>query len=102
LGGTRFEVVKKPLLKLSTHHTESILLNEKNKGESAMKSFFFILAQLTLVTIVYAFAYRAGYREAQSNALSVVKKFADPATCLLDQLNESADKEPENEDEAKD
>ena len=68
-----------------------------------MKSFFFILAQLTLVTIVYAFAYRAGYREAQSKALSAVKKFADPVTCLLDQLNESEEEgqEAEHEDEAK-
>jgi len=68
-----------------------------------MKSFLFILAQLTLVTIVYAFAYRAGYREAQSKAMSVVKKFADPVTCLLDQLNESVEeaKKAEHEDEAK-
>jgi len=62
-----------------------------------MKSFFFILAQLTLVTIVYAFAYRAGYREAQSKALSAVKKFADPVTCLLDQLNESEEEAIEDE-----
>ena len=27
-----------------------------------MKSFFFVLAQLTLVTAVYAFAYHTGYR----------------------------------------
>ena len=54
-----------------------------------MKSFLFVLAQLTLVTIVYAFAYRAGYRDAKSRAMSVVRKFADPVTSLLDQLNES-------------
>lgn len=54
-----------------------------------MKSFFFVLAQLTLVTIVYAFAYRNGYRDAQSKAMSVVRKFANPVSCLLDQLNES-------------
>ena len=45
-----------------------------------MKSFFFVLSQLALVTIVYAFAYRAGYRAAQSKAMSVVRKFADPVT----------------------
>jgi len=56
-----------------------------------MKSFLFILAQLTLVTLVYAFAYRAGYRSAQSKAIAVVKKFADPVTCLLDSLNASLD-----------
>jgi len=56
-----------------------------------MKSFLFILAQLTLVTLVYAFAYRAGYRSAQSKAIAVVKKFADPVTCLLDSLNDSLD-----------
>ena len=43
-----------------------------------MKSFFFVLAQLTLVTAVYAFAYRTGYRDAKSKAMSVVRKFADP------------------------
>jgi len=65
-----------------------------------MKSFFFVLAQLTLVTIVYAFAYRAGYRAAQSKAVSVVRKFADPVTCLLDQLSESIDEaaEVDNDD----
>ncbi|UCD81405.1 MAG: hypothetical protein JSW26_08280 [Desulfobacterales bacterium] len=62
-----------------------------------MKSFFFILAQLTLVTLVYAFAYRAGYRSAQSKAISVVKKFADPVTCLLDSLNDTIDEAVEDE-----
>jgi len=62
-----------------------------------MKSFFFILAQLTLVTLVYAFAYRAGYRSAQSKAISVVKKFADPVTCLLDSLNDTIDEAAEDE-----
>jgi len=35
--------------------------------------------------------------------LSVVRKFADPVTCLLDQLNESEEEgqEAEHEDEAK-
>jgi hypothetical protein len=63
-----------------------------------MKSFFFMLAQLSLVTVVYFFAYRAGYRSAQSKAISVVKKFADPVTCLLDSLNESIDESTHNED----
>ncbi len=63
-----------------------------------MKSVFFALAQLTLVTLVYAFAYRAGYRSAQSKAISVVKKFADPVNCLLDSLNDSIDKAVEEED----
>ena len=62
-----------------------------------MKSFFFVLAQLTLVTIVYAFAYRAGYRDAKSKAVSVVRKFADPVTSLLDQLNESIEEAQEDE-----
>jgi hypothetical protein len=62
-----------------------------------MKSFFFVLSQLSLVTIVYAFAYRAGYRNAQSKAMSVVKKFADPVTCLLDQLNESIEEDQGDE-----
>jgi hypothetical protein len=65
-----------------------------------MKSFFFVLAQLSLVTAVYAFAYRAGYRSAQSRAISVVKKFADPVTCLLDSLSESLDEAGEDEDKA--
>lgn len=62
-----------------------------------MKSFFFVLSQLTLVTIVYAFAYRAGYRAAQSKALSVVRKFADPVTSLLDQLSDSIEAAQEDE-----
>ena len=62
-----------------------------------MKSFFFILAQLTLVTLVYAFAYRAGYRSAQSKAISIVKKFADPVTCLLDSLNDTIDEAVEEQ-----
>ena len=66
-----------------------------------MKSFFFVLAQLTLVTAVYAFAYRTGYRDAQSKAMSVVRKFADPVTTLLDQLNESTEKMTEDGKEKK-
>jgi hypothetical protein len=72
---------------------------EKNKGELPMKSLLFVLSQLTLVTIVYAFAYRAGYRNAQSRAMSVVRKFADPVTCLLDQLNESIEEAKEDDQE---
>ena len=64
-----------------------------------MKSFLFVFAQLSLVTIVYFFAYRAGYRAAQSKAMSVVREFTNPVTSLLDQLNESMDKAPEDEDE---
>ena len=56
-----------------------------------MQSLFFVLAQLILVTLVYAFAYRLGYRHAQSKAMSAVREFADPVTCLLDKLNESID-----------
>jgi hypothetical protein len=89
----------KPLLKLSAYYAETILLNEKNKGELPMKSFFFVFAQLALVTIVYFFAYRAGYRAAQSKAMSVVREFANPVTSLLDQLNESIDRAAEDEDE---
>jgi len=63
-----------------------------------MKSFFLILAQLSLVTLVYAFAYRAGYRSAQSKAISVVKKFANPVTCLLDSLSETIDESVNDED----
>jgi uncharacterized protein YpmS len=62
-----------------------------------MKSFFFILAQLTLVTLVYAFAYRAGYRSAQAKAIAVVKEFADPVTCLLDSLNDAIDESVEEQ-----
>jgi hypothetical protein len=79
--------VLKPYLKLFILNAETILPVGKNKGELSMKSLLFVLLQLTLVTIVYVFAYRAGYRSAQSKAMSVVRKFADPVTCLLDQLN---------------
>jgi hypothetical protein len=63
-----------------------------------MKSFLLVLAQLGLVTLVYAFAYRAGYRSAQSKAISVVKKFADPVTCLLDSLSDTIDESVNDED----
>jgi hypothetical protein len=63
-----------------------------------MKSFFLVLAQLCLVTLVYVFAYRAGYRSAQSKAISVVKKFADPVTCLLDSLRDTIDESCKEED----
>ena len=62
-----------------------------------MKSLFFVLSQLILVTLVYAFAYRSGYRSAQSRAMSVVRNFADPVTCLLDELRESVDEERKDE-----
>lgn len=64
-----------------------------------MKSFFFVLSQLALVTIVYVFAYRAGYRAANSKAMSVVRGFADPVTCLLDQLKDSIDEAVEGKDD---
>ena len=64
-----------------------------------MKSFFIVLFQLALVTVVYAFAYRAGYRAAQSKAVSVVREFANPVTCLLDQLKDSIDEAVEGEDD---
>jgi hypothetical protein len=73
-------------------------MNQKNKGESRMKSFLFVMAQLSLVTLVYVFAYRAGYRSAQSKAISVVKKFADPVTCLLDSLSENIEESVNAED----
>jgi len=62
-----------------------------------MKSFLFVMAQLSLVTLVYVFAYRAGYRNAQSKAISVVKKFADPVTCLLDSLSENIEESVKDE-----
>ena len=63
-----------------------------------MKSFLFVLAQLSLVTLVYVFAYRAGYRSAQTKAISVVKEFADPVTCLLDSLSENVDESLNDKD----
>ena len=65
-----------------------------------MRSLFFILAQLSLVTLVYVFAYRAGYRSAQSKAVSVVRKFADPVNCLLDSLKDSIDETLDDDNKA--
>ena len=62
-----------------------------------MKSFLLVLGQLSLVTLVYFFAYRAGYRSAQQKAVSVVRKFADPVNCLLDSLCETVDKAQEDD-----
>ncbi len=67
-----------------------------------MKSLLLVLAQLTLVTLVYFFAYRAGYRSAQEKAVSVVKRFADPVNCLLDSLCEAVDEAAEDEDKKRD
>ena len=64
-----------------------------------MKSFFFVISQLALVTIVYFFAYRAGYRAANSKAMSVVREFTSPVTCLLDELKDSIDEAVEGEDD---
>ena len=64
-----------------------------------MKSFLLVLAQLSLVTLVYIFAYRAGYRSAQSKAISAVRKFADPGTCLLDSLSKNIDETVNDEDQ---
>ena len=63
-----------------------------------MKSFFFVISQLALVTIVYVFAYRAGYRSAQEKAVSAVKRFAEPVNCLLDSLREAIDEVAKEED----
>lgn len=67
-----------------------------------MHSFFFVLALLVLVTLIYAFAYRMGYRDAQTKALFTVRQFADPVTCLLDKLNETIDEAAHNEDKKND
>jgi len=64
-----------------------------------MQSSFLVLAQLILVTFVYIFAYRTGYRDAQSKAVSTVRNFAEPVTCLLDQLNVTMDETGEDEDQ---
>ena len=67
-----------------------------------MQSFFFVLALLVLVTIIYIFAYRMGYRDAQSRALLTVQQFSDPVTCLLDKLSASIDEAAHHEDEQND
>jgi len=51
-----------------------------------------------IILLNRAFAYRAGYRSAQSKAISVVKKFADPVTCLLDSLSDTIDESVNDED----
>ena len=63
-----------------------------------MKSFLLVLAQLSLVTLVYFFAYRAGYRNAQTKAISIVKEFADPVTGLLDSLSGNTEASQHDED----
>jgi hypothetical protein len=64
-----------------------------------MQSLFLLLAHLCLVTLVYIFAYRTGYRAAKYRALSTVRKIAKPGSCLLEELNETFDGAPEVEDE---
>ena len=62
-----------------------------------MQSFLFVLALLILVTVIYVFAYRMGYRDAKSKALFAVREVADPVNCLLDQLNATLDKAADSE-----
>jgi hypothetical protein len=64
-----------------------------------MQSLFLLLAHLFLVTLVYVFAYRTGYRAAKYRALSTVRKIAEPGSCLLEELNETFDGAPNVEDE---
>jgi hypothetical protein len=70
---------------------ENILLRKKNKGELPMHSFFLILALLFLVTLVYVFAYRTGYRDAQSLEFSLAKNMTEPVSCLLDKLSDTTE-----------
>ena len=67
-----------------------------------MQSFFFVLALLILVTVIYVFAYRMGYKDAQSKALLAVREVADPVNCLLDQLNATIDVAADNENQRND
>jgi hypothetical protein len=63
-----------------------------------MQSLFLLLAHLFLVTLVYVFAYRTGYRAAKYRALSSVRKMSEPGSCLLEKLNETFDDAPDLED----
>ncbi|MBT8368313.1 MAG: hypothetical protein KJP23_26760 [Deltaproteobacteria bacterium] len=67
-----------------------------------MHSFFFVLALLILVTVIYVFAYRMGYKDAQTKALFAVREVAEPVSCLLDQLNETLDEAADNKNRQKD
>ena len=67
-----------------------------------MHSFFFVLALLILVTVIYVFAYRMGYKDAQAKALFAVREVAEPVSCLLDQLNETLDEAADNKNLQKD
>ena len=65
-----------------------------------MQSLFLLLAHLFLVTLVYVFAYRTGYRAARNRALSPGRKIAEPpVSCLLEELNETFDEAPDVGDE---
>ena len=64
-----------------------------------MQSLFLLLAHLFLVTLVYVFAYRTGYRAAQYRALPSVGKTAKPVSCLLEELDETFDDALADEDE---
>lgn len=62
-----------------------------------MEKLFLILAQLTLVTIVYYFAYKSGYKASQAKAEAVVKEFTGPVNSLFDKLNQEVNQAIENE-----
>ena len=71
---------------------------EIQSGMADMKLFLFAIIQLTLVTLVYIFAYRNGYKASLSKTEAMVKEFSNPVTALLDQLNEMVD-QPGDESE---
>jgi hypothetical protein len=62
-----------------------------------LEKILLILAQLTLVTLVYYFAYKSGYKASQAKAEAVVKEFTDPVNNLFDKLNQEVNRATEAE-----
>ena len=62
-----------------------------------MVNFFGAAALLVFVMLIYISAYRTGYKAAKSEAASVLKAYSEPITDLLDQIDQSLDKQIKND-----
>ena len=54
-----------------------------------METFLVAISQLIFVTVVYALAYKTGYRAAHDKAVTTIRKSSGHVNDLLDRMNET-------------
>jgi len=64
-----------------------------------MNTIFLTIAQLTLVALVYYFAYKKGYEHAQTKASAILKEFSSPINDAMARLERDVEKHLESENE---